>query len=67
MIRYKINIIEKLSEAGYNTTRLRKEKIISEATLTRIRKQDSISTNTIDTICLLLDCQPGDLIEVIKE
>lgn len=61
MIVYK-DILKQLSENGYSTYRLSKEKIIHSATIDRIRKGLSISTNTIDTVCELLDCQPGDIL-----
>lgn len=64
MFTYKINIISALSEKGYTTTRLRKEKIISEATLQNIRKGKSITLETINTICIILRCQPNDIIEI---
>ena len=34
-IRYKINVLAELKAKGYNTSRLRKEKILGEATLQR--------------------------------
>lgn len=63
MIRYKCDIIQKLKDAGYNTTRIRKEKLISEATLTNIRKGKLIGWNQIDIICKLLNCDVGDIVE----
>ena len=36
-IQYKIDVIAALKEAGYNTTRIRKEKIMGEAMLQKIR------------------------------
>ena len=37
MIRYKINVLQALREAGYTTYRLQKEKLISAATVQKIR------------------------------
>ena len=56
------DIMKKLSDSGYSSYRLQKENIISGSTLDRIRANDSISTNTIDTICTICKCQPGDII-----
>ena len=47
MIRYKRDILQMLKDAGYNTTRIRKEKLISEATLTNIRKGKPIEQFSI--------------------
>ena len=66
MIVYR-NIIERLKEAGYSTYALMKKGLIGQATLTNIRKGKPISTTTLDVICELLDCQPGDILEYVKK
>lgn len=66
-LRYKIDILEALKEAGYSSTRLRKEKLMGESYMTQLRRGEMVSWKTIETICALLDCQPGDLIEYAKE
>ena len=66
-MKYKIDIISALKEAGYNTSRIRKEKIMGEAMLQKIRSGQMVSWAILETICDLLDCQPGDLIEYVKE
>ena len=64
MIRYKINILQVLREAGYTTYRLQKEKLISAGTVQKIRNGDtSLSIEMVNVICDLLECQPGDLLE----
>ena len=64
-IVYKVDILAKLKEAGYNTSRIRKEKIMGEAMLQKIRDGQMVSWATMETLCELLDCQPADLIEYI--
>ena len=66
-IKYKIDVIAALKEAGYNTTRIRKEKIMGEAMLQKIRSGQMVSWATLETICELLNCRPGDLLEYVKE
>lgn len=66
-IKYKINVLSALKEAGYNTNRIRKEKILSESTLQNIREGKIINSNNLAKICQLLNCQPGDIIEYEKE
>lgn len=66
-LRYKIDVIAALKGAGYSTYRLRNEKIIGEATLTKLRKGELVSWNNIDTLCELLNCQPGDLVEYFNQ
>lgn len=60
------DILDKLKEAGYTTYRLRKEKILPDSIVQRLRDGRPITTDTLDTICTLLDCQPGDLIRFEK-
>lgn len=67
MIRYKIDIMSVLKEAGYTSTRIREEKLIGQSYLQQIRHGELVSWKTLDTICELLDCQPADLIEYVKE
>lgn len=40
---------------------------IDAQTLQRIRHDQPITTTTLDALCKIMDCQPGDLIEYIKE
>ena len=64
MIRYKINVLQALREAGYTTYRLQKEKLISAATVQKIRTGNtSLSVEMVNIICDILKCQPGDLLE----
>lgn len=69
MIKFKIDVLKALSEKGYNTNRIRKEKIIAEGTLQRIRKNNGepITTATINTICQILKKQPGQLLEWVPD
>lgn len=62
MIKYK-DVLKKLEDAGYSTYRLRKEKLLSEYTLTSIRTNKSISISTLDTICRLTGLPVEELIE----
>ena len=65
-IVYKINIIEELKACGYNTNRLRKEKLLSEGVIQSLRMNKYISMDNLSKICTLLDRQPADLIEYVK-
>lgn len=64
MIKYKIDVISELSKRGYTTTRIRKDKLLSEATLTKIRKGENINTTTLNALCIMLRCQPSEILEV---
>lgn len=64
MIKYKIDILPELAKHGYNTGRIRRQGLISESTLTQIRKGEPVNMKTLNAICVMLRCQPGDIIEV---
>ena len=64
--QYKVNVMDKLKEKGYSSTRLRKERLLGESYMSQIRHGDMISWAALDTVCTLLECQPGDLIEHVK-
>lgn len=65
-VTYKIDVLEKLKEKGYSTYRLRKEKLLAEATIQNIRNGDLVSWENISRLCALLGCQPGDIVEYVE-
>ena len=69
MIRVKpgVNIVELLKNAGYSSYRIANEKLFGQATLTKFRRNGLPSWNELDKLCDLLNCQPWDLIEYVKE
>ena len=64
-LKYKIDVLEALKDAGYSSTRLRNEKLMGESYMTQLRRGEMVSWKTIETICRLLNCQPGDFIEYV--
>ena len=66
-IRYKVDILAELKKKGYSSTRIREEKLIGQSYLQQLRHGELVSWKTLDTICALLEYQPGDLVEFIDE
>ena len=66
MIQY-LDILTKLKQAGYSTTRLRQEKILSEKTIQQIRTGKPITTETINKICTLINCPVQEIIQYKKD
>lgn len=66
-IKYKTDVLKLLKESGYSTYRLRKEKMLGEATIQKIRNGELVSWESISAICQLLQCQPGDILEYRNE
>lgn len=66
-IVYKIDVMAELKKRGYSSTRIREEKLIGQSYLQQLRHGELVSWKTIETLCALLDCQVGDLVEYVKE
>lgn len=61
MIRY-YKLFDLLNRRGMKKTDLLE--VISAPTLAKISKGKNIQTDSIDKICLFLNCQPSDIMEV---
>lgn len=66
-LRYKTDVLSALKAAGYNTTKLRRERLLSEGAIQSLRERAPISWANLDKLCRLLGCQPGDILEYIEE
>lgn len=65
MVRYKIDIFEELKKHGYNQARIQRDRLLPAQTSQNIKAGKSITLETLNKICVMLKCQPGDVIEVI--
>ena len=66
MISYN-NLWKTLKEKGVSQYALIKKYHISPAQITRLKKNESVSTHTIDMFCRILDCRVEDIMEYIKD
>ena len=66
-LKYKIDVLEALKEKGYSSYSLRKEKLLSESTIQKLRSGEGISWDNLETLCGLLDCDISELLEYQKE
>ena len=57
---------EKMREKGVTTYNIRKENIIPQSTLQKLREGKYISTEAVERLCLLLDCTPNDIMEITR-
>ena len=61
-------LLNLLKEKGYNTTKIRRENVMSQSAWQKIRTgTGDIDTRTIKRLCALLNCQPGDIMEYVKD
>ena len=61
-LQYKIDVVAALKDKGYTSYKIRQGKLLSESTIQKLRSGKGVSWENIETLCRLLDCQPGDLI-----
>ena len=55
-------------EKGITTYTIRKNNIMSQSALTKMKNgTGSIDTRTIEKLCAILDCQPGDIMEYVPD
>lgn len=66
-LQFKVDVLAALKEKGITTYQIRKERLLSESTVQKLRAGVGVSWENIETLCRLLDCQPYDLIEYVKE
>lgn len=60
-------LLSLMEEKKLTTYKIRQQQIISERTLQHIRKDEPISTKSIEKLCEALNCQPGDIMEYVEE
>ena len=66
-LQYKIDVLAALKEKGYNTNRIRTGGLLSQSTLQKFSNNQGVSWENLETLCALLECQPADLMEYVRE
>jgi putative transcriptional regulator len=66
-LKYKIDVLAALKEKGITTYQIRKDRLLSESTVQKLRAGVGVSWENIETLCRLLECQPGNLMEYAPE
>lgn len=56
-----------MDKRGVKKTHLRYIHNINHKTISRLVNNRSVTVDTIVQLCTILDCQPGDIMECIKE
>lgn len=68
MLEYKMDVLQELKDRGYTTYQIRKQGLFSQSTLQKMRDgKATLSWDNIDTICKLLNCQPGDILRYVPD
>ena len=56
-----------MSEQGITQYALIKKYGVSPAQITRLKRNESVSTHTSDTFCRILNCDVGDIMQYIPD
>lgn len=56
-----------MKEKGVTTYTLIYKNGISAYTITNLRRNKSITMNTLEKLCQILDCKPNDIVEFVDE
>ena len=56
-----------MKERGISQYALIKKYHVSPGQITRIKRNESVSTHTIEMFCRILHCQVGDIMEYIED
>lgn len=66
MISYD-NLWNVMQEKGISQYALIKKYNVSPGQITRLKRNESVSTHTIEMFCKILDCEVGDIMKYIKD
>ena len=56
-----------MQEKGVTQYALIKKHGVSPSQITRLKRNESVSTHTVEVFCRILDCRVEDVMEYIKE
>lgn len=66
MISYE-NLWNVMKDKGVSQYMLIKKYGISPAQITRLKRNESVSTHTIEIFCKILECDVGDIMRYVKD
>ncbi len=66
MISYE-NLWNVMKEKGVSQYMLIKKYGVIPAQITRLKRNESVSTHTIEMFCRILDCNVGDIMEYVRD
>lgn len=67
MIIYKIDVYDALRSMGYNTSMLRKNHVLGEASIHNLRKGMPVNFATLNKICSMLKCDVGSILTYVPD
>lgn len=56
-----------LKERGHTSTYWLRQNGLHSSTVSKLKKNERVTTDTINALCKLLDCQPADIMEYVHD
>ena len=66
MIKYD-KLFALLEARGLSSTNYLRQERVHPSVVNKLRKNERVNTDTIDKLCSILHCQPGDILEYVEE
>ncbi len=60
-------LLDMMEKRGITSYTIKRDGIIGQATFRKIKEGGHIDTRTIEKLCEYLNCQPGNIMEYVKE
>ncbi|MGN0449262.1 MAG: helix-turn-helix domain-containing protein [Ruminococcus sp.] len=68
MIKYKIDVLKALKDAGFTSYIITQNKLLGGSTLDKLRHNNAnLSMDNINRLCELLNCDIGDIFEYVRD
>jgi len=56
-----------LEQRGHSSTYWLRQNGFHSATVSKLKKNQRVNTDTLNALCKLLECQPGDIMEYVED
>lgn len=60
-------LFDMLRDKGLSSTLWLRQNGIHPTTVNKLKKNEIVNTDTINKLCKLLNCQPGDIMEYVED
>lgn len=64
MFYYKIDVVQALADKGYNSYRIKKDNLMSQGTLKKLKNKENVTIETLNCVCCMLRCNIEDIITI---
>ena len=62
--KYKIDVVQALSDKGFTSYKIKQGGLLSQGTLKKLKEGGNVTLETLDAVCCMLRCDIEDIIEI---